>query len=555
MDKVLAILGFVIVVTLAVCGSAMSADVYVNYNTGNDTTGDGSSGSPYKTFHKGYTEASAGDRVICMGTFDWSVDTDGVASPTGYTIAKNITVIGYGASNTIFQAQPSAGTSIDRCVLTIDATVTIENCTVRYGYVASNGSYGGGITVNEGRSLTIRNSTITQNVFSGGGNNIGSAGGVLAEGSNTTGGTLVMEYCTVSDNTHEQYSYYGSGGVYGGYHSNITVKSSTITGNTATDSYTTPSNACVSGGFGSWTFAPATLINCTVTNNSTNRCGGGVHLDYTSDHYLTNNTIAGNSAGVAGGGVLYGSQAGGYELIMRNNIIANNTADGGGNDMAFYNSGSTLISDQGYNLVEFSPGYSFSATGDITGDQANLWGTGIAATPSLADNGGDTLTIALSAGSVAVNHIPQTAGGNTYNGCPVVDQRNYTRPTGSGDSDNRDLGAFELGAPLSIDLVSFTARRFPQHVRVAWETEAEVDTSGFHLWRADAANKDFVRVTEWIIPAVGGPAQGAEYFWLDTTAAPGAQYWYKLEEITDGGLSVYHGPVKAMGKRPGVAGQ
>lgn len=43
----------ILAILLVMNVSLMAADVYVNYSTGNDTTGDGSSGTPYKTFHKG----------------------------------------------------------------------------------------------------------------------------------------------------------------------------------------------------------------------------------------------------------------------------------------------------------------------------------------------------------------------------------------------------------------------------------------------------------------------------------------------------------------------
>ena len=46
--------------------------IFSNSITGNDSTGDGSSGSPYKTFHKAYTNASSGDYIDLTGTFTWT---------------------------------------------------------------------------------------------------------------------------------------------------------------------------------------------------------------------------------------------------------------------------------------------------------------------------------------------------------------------------------------------------------------------------------------------------------------------------------------------------
>jgi len=116
----------------------------------------------------------------------------------------------------------------------------------------------------------------------------------------------------------------------------------------------------------------------------------------------------------------------------------------------------------------------------------------------------------------------------------------------------RGMAVTESATP--VDLVSFNARRFPDRIRVSWETGTELETAGFHLWRADGRDKDFVRVTDEMILAEGGPAQGAEYRWLDTTAEPNRQYWYKLEDVSFSGLSAFHGPVRARGKKLGPPG-
>lgn len=64
-----------------------AATVYVNSTTGNDSTGDGSSGSPYRTFHKAYTSSTVGDTLDLTGTFNWSDTAEtGDASTSGYTL-------------------------------------------------------------------------------------------------------------------------------------------------------------------------------------------------------------------------------------------------------------------------------------------------------------------------------------------------------------------------------------------------------------------------------------------------------------------------------------
>jgi hypothetical protein len=66
------------------------ANIYVNIDTGNDTTGTGAVGAPYQTLNKGITVASANDTVILApSTTDYAWLTDTI--PAGLTI-KCLTV-------------------------------------------------------------------------------------------------------------------------------------------------------------------------------------------------------------------------------------------------------------------------------------------------------------------------------------------------------------------------------------------------------------------------------------------------------------------------------
>jgi len=64
----------------------------------------------------------------------------------------------------------------------------------------------------------------------------------------------------------------------------------------------------------------------------------------------------------------------------------------------------------------------------------------------------------------------------------------------------------ELSGALVVDLVSFAARGFEDHVRLAWQTVSEIDNAGFHLWRGNRADGFYARITDAMIPAEGGPA-------------------------------------------------
>jgi hypothetical protein len=155
----------------------------------------------------------------------------------------------------------------------------------------------------------------------------------------------------------------------------------------------------------------ATITNSTVGANYS-RGGGALMLAGGGTLTLLNSTVSGNAAGIA-----YG--AGGLEvedtpssIVLANSIVAGNTdrdceADKGG-----------VFVSQG---------------GNVTGDDS--CDIGPPADPKLGplqDNGGQTDTFALFAGSAAVDAA-------TAPGCPGVDQRGAARPVGAAC----DAGAFE----------------------------------------------------------------------------------------------------------------
>jgi hypothetical protein len=142
--------------------------------------------------------------------------------------------------------------------------------------------------------------------------------------------------------------------------------------------------------------------NVTVANNT----GVGVHIDCTNPgDALRNLTVAGNGrAGI--------SFTDGIELD--NSIVAGNA--GGDCDVSGEPTGSNDLIESGT--------CGSSLTGIVTGDP--LLGP-------LEDNGGPTPTMALGAGSPAID-----AGDDSL--CPATDQRGTPRPQGP----HCDIGAFEL---------------------------------------------------------------------------------------------------------------
>jgi hypothetical protein len=155
--------------------------------------------------------------------------------------------------------------------------------------------------------------------------------------------------------------------------------------------------------------ASVSLINSTISGNTTNRGGGGL---YASDGAITitYTTIASNTTSTGGDGI---HQAGGTVTLL-DSIVAYNGAD---------NCAGTLTSN-GYNLDSGNT-CGFSATGDITNTDPLLG--------PLADNGGATLTHALLDGSPAIDQGICVAGITT-------DQRGVSRGSAC------DIGAFEVSS-------------------------------------------------------------------------------------------------------------
>ena len=116
------------------------------------------------------------------GTFDWTaVDEIGDAATSGYTISKNLTIEGQGASTTTVQAA-NADNIADRRIFTINNcyTVSINNCTIRYGKTTD----GGGIQVDG--IATIESCDISYNRATG-----ASGGGLNCRGKVTLNNSLV----------------------------------------------------------------------------------------------------------------------------------------------------------------------------------------------------------------------------------------------------------------------------------------------------------------------------------------------------------------------------
>lgn len=443
-----------------------ASTVHADASTGDDATGDGTSANPYRSFHKAYSMVNAGGTIRLAGTFTWTdADEAGDVSGTGYTLAKNLTILGDGRSSTIVQAASTRGTA-DRMVFFVAAntTVTIRDLTIRHGRVTGE-KQGGGLTL-AGQycgnypcasitgTATLERVDVVANNAAPAANVTYRAGGVYMREAST----LTLIDSSVSDNICSC-RLYSAGGIAGGEQSqSLTIVNSTISGNVATSTSGSTfafSYASVAGAIALQRFGRFVLTNSTIHGNTTDNYGT-VLLHYQTRPIITNATIAGNSASLGAGGILWSTNWYGdhYRLNIKNTLLADNTGVSGAAD-DFYaknDAGNTYATDHvsaTHSIIESSTNKSFAGSSNLTGNQSSL---DLAGTLATNDGTNGTQTLAIGASSVAID-----AGNSAAHGVsgftvtpPSRDQRGATR------IGNPDIGAFERGGTLPTTTTTST---------------------------------------------------------------------------------------------------
>lgn len=269
-------------------------------------------------------------------------------------------------------------------------------------------------------------------------------GGVTISGNNQSrifniflGSTLALEALTLTNGSEST-----GGAIYN--QGEVHLIDCRVTGNTATDSgggirnqntgilrinRSTIEDNKAGGGGGGGIFSQGTafLTNSTLSGNTATGGGGGFGHSSALTTSFTHVTIAGNSSDSVGGGIHQGNNnSDDIALILRNSIVAGNTATNARADLS--NNGATITA-VGLNLI----GSNQSVTSEFS--VSALVGTaGAPVDPqlrTLGDYGGRTPTMAPLSSSPALN-----AG--AYFPLPDTDQRGVTKSDGM-----PDLGAVE----------------------------------------------------------------------------------------------------------------
>ncbi len=279
------------------------------------------------------------------------------------------------------------------------AEVAMNDLVLRDGVAAPQG---GGI-LNLG-DLSLDRVVVTDNLENSTGTSFDLGGGGIYNGD---GATLNLTDSTVSDNSTVAQP---GGGIYGFFNSTINVTRSTISGNVGGD---------VAGGLR--TLGVATIVNSTISGNTSTNWHGGALFATDGAVAITNSTIVDNNApaGTAGG-LMVATFGAPVAVTIADSIIADN----GTYNCQVEGGGAAVLTSLGGNVVT-DP--SCAAIGDDQIVEPDSVGV-----DALADNGGPTLTHLLGSDSPAIDSAVGT--------CPATDQRGVARPQGA----SCDVGSVEL---------------------------------------------------------------------------------------------------------------
>jgi hypothetical protein len=323
------------------------------------------------------------------------VYNDGSAGSSTLTLFNSTVTSNFAsAGGGIFNDAANSGT----------ATLSLTNSTVNSNTAAYNGfptggGAGGGI-VNEGGTLTITNSSVTNNhagvsdPFA-----LGNGGGIINDG------TVTITNSTISNNQ----AYQSGGGIDNA--GTLTITSSTVSGNRADGGHDGQP-----WGHGGGISGNVTFTNSTLSYNYGSLSGGGIE----GGGVVTNSTINGNR----GGGI---SVTGTLE-------IGNTILSAGPAGPNISNNGGTLTS-RGYNISSDDGSGLLNGPGDQINTDPMLG--------PLQDNGGPTLTHALLPGSPAIN-----TGDPNFTPPPTYDQRGS--PFVRVFNGRIDIGSFEVQPPRRL---------------------------------------------------------------------------------------------------------
>jgi predicted outer membrane repeat protein len=425
---------------------------------------------------------------------------------TAKTIAADTSIDG---ANNGFGIILDGGGTTQLFSVGVGASLTLRNLTLTRGKVVSHGTGGGGAVKVIAGTLIADNVTFSENMAGEGGGavyalscnagpcptptvtitNSRFAGNTTGGAQGTAGGAIFVgdTKLNVSGTTFTGNSslYGGAIAVYGG--SDATITDNTFSGNWSQGNNFSQGHG---GAIAVENASALKIANSTFNGNearlntdSSATRGGAIFLWSPPNGAVLNNlTVAGNTASGVGGGV-YFSRA---STTLRNSIVASNTGGNCGSTAGFVNGGNNL---------QF---------GDATCAGAAVADPRLGA---LAGNGGSTRTMALGAGSPAID-----AGNDAT--CAETDQRGVGRPQGAAC----DIGAYEaVAVPAAASYQGL------------WWASPAASESG---WGINFAHQGKIIFATW--------------FTYDAAGKP----WWLIAELHRSAAGTFTGPVSTVAGPP-----
>ena len=400
------LLSFVLLIVWSVTITTAQTVYYVNAVTGNNTTGTGSVGNPFKTITKALSVSSlSGDSIkVSSATYNTAL---GEIFPIEMLTGRKL--IGTaGAVTTIINAAAS-GNRVFNCNANSNTTI-IQGFTITGGYAldsSSSGatSKGGGLFISNGSQAIIQQNIITANIARG--YDFFQAGiGAL------NGGTC-----------------YG-GGIY------IASSSPIIRNNVISNNF--------ANGGGGKDFRGGWSGNGSAGGNAD---GGGIHAAFGGASVIINNTFFGNEVhgGLGGssnslnagdgGNAVAGAIDAGSNAIVVNNIFSNNKAVAGtvGGGVNGSNGTSTDGALTSFNAGNCSNNLFFNNTAAVNPNGGTLGSNTIMADP-----------LFVSATNYHLQTLSPARKAGTSSGAPLTDFNGVTR------TNPPAIGAFDGSAPAAV---------------------------------------------------------------------------------------------------------
>ena len=124
-----------------------------------------------------------------------------------------------------------------------------------------------------------------------------------------------------------------------------------------------------------------------------------------------------------------------------------------------------------------------------------------------------------------------------------------------GHKTDKGTPGYREGGALPVELSGFSmTRNGAGAVVLTWTTESEVDNAGFNLRRSEKHDSGFTLLNPVLIAGAGTTGERQTYTFTDTSAKPGVEYYYQIEEVAFEGepatlaMRLLRGPVSASNR-------